>query len=61
MRSTLSWMRCSLCGRRAPLTPCGELELCPYCAEALGCGGERRELLEPDEGMIRDIKRRRAT
>ncbi|MCS7107350.1 MAG: hypothetical protein NZ902_04520 [Acidilobaceae archaeon] len=59
MRNTLSWVRCSLCGRRAPLSPCRELELCPYCMEAMGCGGtRRRELLEPDESVIEGIRRR---
>lgn len=62
MRTTLPWMRCDLCGRRAPLVSCRDLELCPYCAEALSCSRvERGELLEPDERMIREIKRRRAT
>lgn len=43
MRDTLSWIRCSLCGRRMEYKRCnikGEtLVLCPYCHAALSMPG----------------------
>lgn len=59
MRSTLSWARCELCGRKAVLSSCNGMELCPYCIEALGCRERTSRELEPDEGVIRRIQERR--
>ncbi|MCE4605294.1 MAG: hypothetical protein F7C08_02015 [Desulfurococcales archaeon] len=65
MRNTLSWIRCSLCGRRMPTNKCivdgVAMDLCPYCITALsvpggpcsrGSRGKGRRKLELDEELL---------
>ncbi|MEM4823259.1 MAG: hypothetical protein QXD97_06490, partial [Acidilobaceae archaeon] len=68
-RTTLAWIRCSICGRRQQTIECQvgkrRLNLCIYCITALKpeCTQTTQEIrpkrVEPDTKLIEEIEKKR--